>query len=225
MKLKKKKKNSFPCDLSIGRSVWTELKALFHLPPNAFHGRGIARMKFSSGKLNVASRWKGPEGKHERAGRIVTGSKQNPVSRSKKERKNEKGKRERGRNWHGYIHIYISSDKQRKRVDSFTPKELFKRIVGGMRASFFQIRPERDTSYTFARYAYEIRTRDTYIYIHIVENLTHVYKSFESNYYTYNYYTGRCFRGNRLRNSKKYVVILIDKNFEFLQRYLYICFT
>lgn len=117
-----------------------------------------------------------------------------------------------------YIHIYISSDKQRKRVDSFTPKELFKRIVGGMRASFFQIRPERDTSYTFARYAYEIRTRDTYIYIHIVENLTHVYKSFESNYCTYNYYTGRCFRGNRLHNSKKYVVILIDKNFEFLQR-------
>lgn len=64
-----------------------------------------------------------------------------------------------------------------------------------------------------------------YIYTHTAENLTHVYKSFESNYYTYNYYTGRCFRGNRLRNSKKYVVILIDKNFEFLQRYLYICFT
>lgn len=177
MKLKKKKKNSFPCDLSIGRSVWTELKALFHLPPNAFHGRGIARMKFSSGKLNVASRWKGPEGKHERAGRIVTGSKQNPVSRSKKERKNEKGKRERGRNWHGYIHIYISSDKQRKRVDSFTPKELFKRIVGGMRASFFQIRPERDTSYTFARYAYEIRTTDTYIYIHTQQKILLTYTS------------------------------------------------
>lgn len=105
MKLKKKK-SGVSCDLSIGRSVWTELKALFHLPPNAFHGRGIARMKFSSGKLNVASRWKGPEGKHGRAGRIVTGSKQNPVSRSKKERKNEKGKREREKLTRLYIHIY-----------------------------------------------------------------------------------------------------------------------
>ena len=225
MKLKKKKKNSFPCDLSIGRSVWTELKALFHLPPNAFHGRGIARMKFSSGKLNVASRWKGPEGKHERAGRIVTGSKQNPVSRSKKERKNEKGKRERGRNWHGYIYIYIYQAINSENESTLLHRKNYLNALWAVCVLRFFKYDQRETRRTRLRVMHMRYVPEIHIYTHTAENLTHVYKSFESNYYTYNYYTGRCFRGNRLRNSKKYVVILIDKNFEFLQRYLYICFT
>lgn len=84
---------------------------------------------------------------------------------------------------------------------------------------------QRETRRTRLRVMHMRYVPEIHIYTHTAENLTHVYESFESNYYTYNYYTGRCFRGNRLRNSKKYVVILIDKNFEFLQRYLYICFT
>lgn len=90
----------------------------------------------------------------------------------------KKNRKERERGKEKKIDTVISSDKQRKRVDSFAPKELFKRIVAGMRVSFFEIR-RRETRRTrlrvmHMRYVPEIPSVYIYIYIYTAENLTHV---------------------------------------------------
>lgn len=95
----------------------------------------------------------------------------------------KKNRKERERGKEKKIDTVISSDKQRKRVDSFAPKELFKRIVAGMRVSFFEIgrRETRRTRLRVMHMRYVPEIPSVYIYIYTAENLTHV----SSNRITY----------------------------------------
>lgn len=166
------------------------------LPPNAFHGRGgIARMKFSSGKLNVASRWKGPEGKHERAGRIVTGP--NRI-RFPGQRRKEKQKREREEKRKKLTRLYqaINSGNESTLLHR---KNYLNALWPGCVFRFSKYDDERHVVRvcalciwdTFQRYRLCI-----YIYIYIQLKILPTYLRIELH-------IGRCFRANRFNTLRK----------------------